>query len=325
MRVWFILVLALIAAALVSLVMGDQPLTVASVVRALAGAENATPVEQFIVTQLRLPRMVLAGLVGFALAVAGTATQAVIRNPLAEPGLLGVNAGAALAAMVVIVHFAWLPESLLPVFAFGGALMMSGIIFAVAWHEGISSLRLILIGIGLGAMAGACASFISVFGPVAETQRAMIWLSGSLADGRWIKSLWMVIGGVPCVFILWAMKHDLDLVAFGESHARALGQRVNLVRSIVIFASSGLAGVAVASAGPISFVGLVAPHIARRIVGTGHAWLIPAAGLIGAIMVILADLLARRAFAPGQLPVGLATAVLGAPFFGYLLWKKRHE
>ncbi|WP_050527001.1 FecCD family ABC transporter permease [Pseudorhodobacter aquimaris] len=325
MRVGFWLTVVLAASLMASLSVGDQSIPVMSVLGALLGTDSTPITDGFIVTELRLPRAVLGALVGAALAVAGAATQALIRNPLAEPGLLGINSGAALAATIVIIQVDTLPESLLPLFAVGGALAMSAAIYALAWRAGTSTLRLILIGIGLGALAGAAAAFLSVFGPVAQAQRAMVWLAGSLHDARWVKSLWLLAGGLPAVGVLWLMKHDLDLISLGDTTACALGQRVHMVRGIAVFAAAGLAGVAVAAAGPISFVGLVAPHIARKLVGAGHARLIPAAALTGAVMVVLADLFARRAFAPGQLPVGLATALLGAPFFGYLLWKKRHD
>lgn len=322
--VWIALFGGLTTACLVALTAGDEVISFADVVGALIGADEVSPVHQFIVAELRLPRVMLGLLVGAALAVAGVATQALIRNPLAEPGLLGISSGAALAAMIVIVQAEQLPETLLPLFAFLGALGVSVAVYALAWRAGVSAFRLILMGIALGALAGACASFVSVFGPVAQTQRAMVWLAGSLNDSRWIKVVWVAGAGVPAAALLWVMKHELDLIAFGDTTARALGQRVTLVQSAVILAVACLAGSAVAAAGPIAFVGLVAPHIARRFVGIDHVRLIPAAAITGAVMVVLADLFARRAFAPGQLPVGLATALLGAPFFGYLLWKNRH-
>ncbi|QCO55758.1 iron ABC transporter permease [Pseudorhodobacter turbinis] len=325
MRASIWLTLALAISLMASLSVGDQRIPALSVLGALVGADSTPITNGFIVIELRLPRAILGALVGAALAVAGAATQALIRNPLAESGLLGINSGAALAATIVIVQADNLPESLLPLFAVGGALAMSAAIYALAWRAGTNTLRLILVGIGLGALAGAAASFLSVFGPVAQAQRAMVWLAGSLNDARWVKSLWLLAGGLPAVGVLWLMKHDLDLISLGDTTARALGQRVHMVRGIAVFAAAGLAGVAVAAAGPIAFVGLVAPHVARRVVGAGHARLIPAAALTGAVMVVLADLFARRVFAPGQLPVGLATALLGAPFFGYILWKKRHD
>lgn len=319
------LLILLSLAAIAGLALGDQPVAVRDVVRALAGAETTSPVARIIVIDLRLPRVVIALLVGAALGVAGTATQALMRNPLAEPGILGINSGAALAAVVVIVWAGAIPETALPVLAFAGALAMSLAIYALAWRAGVTSLRIILIGIGLGSLAGAGATFLSVFGPVAEVQRAMVWLAGSLNDSRWTKVWWLVLPGLPALAVIWALARDLDLIGLGEDIARGRGQRVQVVTATTIFATALLAGASVAAAGPIAFVGLAAPHIARRLVGPRHGQLIPAAALTGAILLMLADLAARRAMAPAQLPVGLATALLGAPFFGYLLWKRRHD
>ena len=189
----------------------------------------------------------------------------------------------------------------------------------------MTSLRIILIGIGLGSLAGAGATFLSVFGPVAEVQRAMVWMAGSLNDSRWTKVWWLILFGLPAMAVLWAMSRDLDLIGFGDEIARGRGQRVQGVTGITILATAMLAGASVAAAGPIAFVGLVAPHIARRIVGPGHSQLFPATALTGSILLVLADLGARRAMAPAQLPVGLASVLLGAPYFAYLLWKRRND
>ncbi|MEC7761460.1 MAG: iron ABC transporter permease [Pseudomonadota bacterium] len=327
MRIWALAMLgaALAAACIASLAVGDQTVALGEVLGALAGDPETPQVSRVIVLDLRLPRVVLAALVGAALGLAGTLTQAIMRNPLAEPGALGINAGAALAAMVVIVRADALPESLLPVFAFAGALAMSATIYVLSWRAGTTSLRIILIGIGLGALAGAGASFISVFGPVAEVQRAMVWLAGSLNDARWVKVQWLVLWGLPALALALVLVRDLNLIALGDTVARGLGQRVDAVRGLAILCAAMLAGASVAAAGPISFVGLVAPHVARRIVGRHHAVLLPTSALCGALLVVLADLAARRVMAPAQVPVGLAAALIGAPFFGYILWKTRHE
>jgi iron complex transport system permease protein len=314
----------LLLAMLLALAAGDQPVPPVDVLRALAGAE-VSQVSETIVMTLRLPRVALAAAVGAALAVAGTATQAVLRNPLAEPGLLGINAGAALAAMIVIVEVASLPESVLPAVSFAGALITALAIQMFAWRAGTSSLRLILVGVGVGALAGAGASFIAAFGPAAEVQRAITWSAGSLQDARWVKLEWLVLWGLPGALALWLAARELDLIALGDRVAGGVGQRVQLVRGLVIVAVALLAGAAVAASGPIAFVGLAAPHVARALTGRNHARLIPVAAVCGAILLVVADLAARRLLAPVQVPVGLATALIGAPFFGYLLWSRRNE
>nr|WP_172296282.1 iron ABC transporter permease [Pseudoruegeria sp. HB172150] len=308
-----------------SVAMGELNLAPRDVISALTAPETAPPYVAMIVNDLRLPRAIMALLVGAALAVAGTATQAIMRNPLAEPGLIGINSGAALMAVIVIVETGTLPDRLMPVLSFAGALGMSVLIYALAWREGTSSLRIILIGIGLGALAGAAATFVSLMGDVAAAQRAMTWLAGSLQDSRWPKVVTLAAWSVLPFAVLWGLARELDLFRMGDEVGQGLGQNVDLMRGVIILACAALAGAAVAATGPVAFVGLAAPHIARKIVGASHRLLIPAAALTGAILVLLADIAARRLLAPVQLPVGVMTAILGAPFFGWLLWTRRNE
>lgn len=323
MRMWLALILLTAAVFLLALALGDQRIPVAEVLAALRGNGDAPPAAQMIVTGLRLPRAVMALLVGAALGASGAVAQAILRNPLAEPGLLGINAGAALAAVLVIIQLDGVPQSLLPWLTFGGALAMSAAIHALAWRQGTSSTRIILIGIGLSSMAGAAASFISTFGDAAAVQRAMVWLAGSLQDSRWERVRMLALWSAPPLLLAWAMARALDLIAFGDTVARGLGQRVDLVRGAAVLVCALLSGAAVAAAGLVAFVGLAAPHLARRLLGHAHLRLIPGAALIGGLLVLAADLAARNVMPPVQLPVGLFTALLGAPFFGWLLWRRR--
>lgn len=316
------LLLTLVVAALF---LGDQKLPPADVFGALVAPSKASLVTEMIVLDLRLPRALMAVVVGATLAVAGAISQSVMRNPLAEPGLLGINSGAALAALIVLVHRPQTSVVWLPWAAFGGALAMSGTIYALSWRGGASSARLILIGIGLSALAGAAASFISAFGDVTAVQRAMVWLAGSLADSRWVRVQTTVIWlAVPLALVLLTAR-ELDLAGFGDDTGRGLGQRVELTRAAMLLACTVLTGAAVAAAGLIGFVGLVAPHLARRFSGPRHGRLLPLSALIGAALVLAADILGRVVIAPAELPVGIVTALIGAPFFGYLLWKRRNE
>ncbi|MFY0633453.1 MAG: iron ABC transporter permease [Vannielia sp.] len=308
-----------------ALVLGDQPVPPQEVLSALFGADGVPTPSRVIVNELRLPRAVMALLVGAALAVAGAIAQAVMRNPLADPGIVGINAGAALAAMVVVVQVGSLPETALPWLTFGGALSMAASIHALAWRQGTTGTRIILVGIGLSALAGAGASAISVFGEPAAVQRAMVWLAGSLQGSRWERVPHLLLWAVPPALLVWAAARELDLIALGDDVARARGQGVNLARATAILACALLSGAAVAAAGLVAFVGLAAPHIARALVGPRHARLIPASALVGAGLLLCADITARAAAPPLRLPVGLVTALLGAPFFAYLLWKRRND
>ncbi|UYV36805.1 iron ABC transporter permease [Rhodobacteraceae bacterium D3-12] len=321
----FAAILVLLAVFAAALALGDQPISLKGLVRALSGQLDAGDPSRIIIVDLRLPRAVMAVCVGAALGVAGAIAQAVMRNPLADPGIIGINAGAALAAMLVIVQIGSLPESFLPWLTFAGALVMSGLIYLFSWRDGATSARIILVGLGLSAMAGAGASAISVFGDAAHVQRAMIWLAGSLQDSRWDKLGHLLGWGVPAAGLCWLASRELDLIALGDDVARGRGQRLNLVRGLLILCCAMLSGAAVAAAGLVAFVGLAAPHIARALFGFRHSALLPGAAVIGALLVIGADILARRAAPPLQLPVGVITALLGAPFFGYLLWAHRDD
>lgn len=322
-RVYILLVVFLLLACAIALAVGDQTFGWVELASALIAPDDAPA--STIVWTLRLPRTVLGALVGAALAVAGTVSQAVLRNPLAEPGILGINAGAALVAVLVIVELHSVPDSAISWLAFLGALVMSGAVYLLAWQQGTRSLRIILVGVGLSALAGGLASFIATFGDVTSVQRAMVWLAGSLQYARWPQVQTLALWLVGPMALVWICARELNLIAMGDDVARGLGQRVNLVRGGMIFATAAISGAAVAAAGLISFVGLAAPHIARRLVGHRHAALIPAAALCGATLVVGADILARGLMPPAQLPVGLVTGFVGAPFFAWLLWKKRDE
>ncbi len=317
------LLLAVLVAA--SLAFGDVSLTWRELFDALAGTGEPDPQSAMIVFDLRLPRVLLALLVGVALATAGTITLAIMRNPLAEPGVLGINSGAAAAAMAVIVLVQDPPVGLLQAAGFLGAATMALAVYALAWRSGTSSLRIILIGIGLSALATAFTTLLSAFGDIGDVQRAMIWLAGSVYDASMVKvrllALWLI---VPVALAL-VFARELDLIRFGDLSARSLGQPVDLVRGLMIVLVTVLSGAAVAACGLIGFVGLIAPHMARRLVGGAHARLLPVAALIGACLVVAADLAGRIILPPVQLPAGIVTGLLGAPFFAYLLWIRRHD
>jgi len=316
-----LLIAALAAAALSH---GDHPLAWSELGGALTGRSTATRQAELVVMDLRLPRLLLAFLVGAALAVAGAVAQAILHNPLAEPGLLGINAGAGLAAMVVMVVVPSAPVAVLPVAGFLGASAMAAAIHLLAWRGGTTSLRLILIGIGLGSVAMAGTTLIATLGDIRDVQRALIWLSGSVHHANWtgvqVLALWLA----PPMALVMMTTRELDLIGLGDLPARSLGQRADLIRALMVLLCTAMAGAAVSAAGLIGFVGLIAPHAARRLVGPSHAHLIPVTALLGGTLVMAADFMGRTIAAPVQLPAGLVTALIGAPFFAYLLWGRRH-
>lgn len=309
---------------LAALACGDYAVPPVDIVALLLRPSEAPPHVAMIVMDLRMPRLLLGILVGAGLAVAGAIAQSVLRNPLAEPGLLGINAGAALAVMIVMVGLHDAPAYLTPWAGFLGATVMAAAIYGLSWRNGTASLRIILIGIGLGSLAGAATTTLSTFGAIADVQRALIWLAGSVYHADWAGvgtlALWLFL---PLTLALVSSR-QLDLIRLGDVTAHGLGQRVNLVRALLILLCTLISGAAVAVAGLIGFIGLIAPHMARRLVGPMHAQVLPVSALIGALLVVAADLLGRTALGPVELPAGVVTALIGAPFFGILLWRHRH-
>jgi iron complex transport system permease protein len=324
MRIVLASIAIMLACVLAGLAYGDFALSVADLLRALFRSPDAPPQALMIVWSIRLPRVLLAVLVGMALAVAGAIAQAVLRNPLADPGIIGINSGAALAAMVVLVGLDDVSPAILPVAGFAGASAMVAAIFLLSWNNGTSSLRLLLIGIGLGALASAATTFLTAVGDIGDVQRAMVWMAGSLFDSNWTKVAVLAAWSAPVMVAAWLVSHHLDATLLGDGIAANLGQRVQLTRTLLILGCTLLSGAAVAAAGLVSFVGLLAPHIARRLVGPLHRALLPVAALTGGTLVVIADVASRMVIAPAQLPVGLTIALVGAPFFGWLMWNRRN-
>jgi iron complex transport system permease protein len=278
-----------------------------------------------VVHTFRLPRIVLAFLVGMALATSGTIMQGITRNPLADPYLLGVSGGAGLAAVAIIVWLRNVPFGLLPWAAFFGALLMAGAIFTLAWKNGSSTpIRLILIGIALESVVGAFTTVMLLFGEINDVQQAYVWLTGSVYGRNWehVQSLgaWLIVF-LPAAFLL---ARGLNTLGLGDDTAKGLGMRVEYQRGLLLLVSVALAAAAVAVSGTIGFVGLIAPHITRRLVGPAHEGLLPVSALFGGALLVLADLIGRWVIAPSELPVGIVIAMIGAPYFMYLLYRSRN-
>jgi iron complex transport system permease protein len=258
------------------------------------------------------------------LAIAGTILQGLTRNPLAAPEIIGVNAGAGLAAVALIVLFPSTPVSFLPLLAFVGAFIAAFSVYGLAWDRGSSPMRLILVGIGVGAIALALTSLLMAFGNINGVSQALIWLAGSVYGRTWehIQALlpWLMVF-IP-LSLLGA--RELNTLQLGDDVARGLGSSVEWRRALLLITCVGLAGASVATAGTIGFVGLMAPHLSRQLVGASHEGLLPTAALTGGLVVLLADFLGRSLFAPIELPCGLITAAVGAPYFLYLLYRNRN-
>jgi iron complex transport system permease protein len=318
-------VLAMLAAMVVNIGVGEYPIAPLDVLRTVLHLPTDNPDYDFIVNTLRLPRMLIAALVGLALGISGAIMQGLTRNPLADPGIIGISAGAGLVAVLLIVVVKDVPAGAIPAAAFAGALMVAGVIYLLAWNHGDSPIRLILVGIGLQAALGAVTQMAITFGDIYDVQRALIWLTGSVYGRSW-EEFWPLLPWVvvfaPLALLL---ARDLNALNLGEDVARGLGNCVARQRGLLLITAVALAGATVAAAGAIGFVGLMAPHIARRLVGPDHTGLLPTAGTLGALIVVGADLVGRTIFAPIELPCGLITAVVGAPFFLYLLYRQRNR
>ena len=320
----FIVTVVTLAVMVINIGVGEYPIPALDVIKTVLHLPTANFDDyNFIVNTLRLPRMLVAALVGVALGISGAIMQGLTRNPLASPDILGISAGAGLVAVTLIVVVQDVPGGVIPLAAFGGALLIAGLIYLLAWRGGDSPLRLILVGIGLAAVTGALTTLMITFGDIYDVQRALIWLTGSVYARSWAEVWgllpWLLLF-VPLAFLL---ARDLNALHLGEEVARGLGTQVAWRRGLLMVTAVALAGATVAAAGTIGFVGLMAPHIGRRLVGPDQVGLLPTAGVLGGMIVVASDLVGRTLFAPIELPCGLITAAVGAPFFIYLLWRQR--
>ncbi|MFC5141515.1 FecCD family ABC transporter permease [Actinomycetospora rhizophila] len=307
-------VIGIVATAL-SVSVGEFPIPLRDVAATLVGAGTRT--DEFIIVGLRLPRALVGLGCGMALGVSGLIFQTLVRNPLAAPDVIGVTGGASLTGVAVLILGA--PPALLPVGAFAGAVASATLVYALAWRGGLSPYRLVLVGIALAAAFAAGTSYLLVVGELIDVQRAAVWLVGSLNGVTW-EEFWPLVAGLVVLFpATAALTRALDALSLGEESSVALGVDVSRARLALVVVAAALAAFAVAAAGPIGFVAFIAPHIARRLTGLTGAAVLPAAALVGGVLVMVCDLVARVVLAPVELPVGTVTAVVGAPFFLYLL------
>ena len=318
------LALALLAVSVLNLSLGSFPISAGDALRTALQLESANPDHHFVVNQLRLPRALIALLVGMALAVSGAVLQGLTRNALASPGIVGVNAGASVTVVAAIIAFPQISVRFYPLAAMVGAFAAAGIIYALAWRGGSSPLRFILIGIAVAAVAGAITSTLVVFGDIERVTGALVWMAGSVNGASW-KHARALLPWLLLLLPVMLSARALNALNLGDAVATGLGVRVEWQRGLLLFASVALAAAAVSVAGTIGFVGLMAPHIARQLSGPSHEGLLPTAALTGGLIVLAADTAGRNLFAPTQIPVGLFTAIIGVPYFLYLLYRHRNE
>lgn len=315
-----VLALAFGAVACLALMVGAVPIDVFDLLR---GA--LTPRDTSVIAGIRLPRILLAAVVGASLAVSGAAMQGLFRNPLADPGLIGISSGAALAVAVTIVLVAPSSSGVLGLYglsvaAFAGGLATSLMIFRFSrWSGGSSVTYMLLTGIAVTAIAGAGTGFLTFLSDDQQLRTLTFWTMGSLSG-----ALWTAVGVaasvvVPSTLVLFRRARDLNLLLLGEREARYLGVDSDRLKRTVIICTALSVGAAVAVSGIIGFVGLVVPHLVRLMIGPDHRVLIPASALLGGTLVMLADTVARTVVAPAEMSVGILTSLIGGPFFLWLL------
>lgn len=311
------LLAGLAGALLLAISVGSVELSVAEVWRALCG--GGEPMHRLLIFELRLPRALVAVAVGGLLALAGALLQVLLRNPLADPYVLGVSGGAAVAALAALL--AGLAAALVPLVAFAGALVSTILVFGLARGEGAwGTSRLLLTGVVLATGWSAVVTLLLASAPPGELPGMLYWLMGDLAAAR--RPLLPLTVLAACLLASLPMAPQLNILGRGEQVAASVGIRVGRLQTGVYLVSSLATGVAVAAGGSIGFVGLVVPHMLRLIVGNDQRVLLPAAALGGALLVLVADLVARTVVAPQQLPVGALTALLGVPVFLVLLRRR---
>lgn len=312
----------LVLAGFIAVGVGAVPVPPGEILRALAGSTDVTT--RSIVVDLRLPRAVMAMLIGAALAVAGTVFQALLRNPLAEPYILGVSGGAAVGAVGVIGFVAGAPGWLVPAAAFAGGIGAIVLVFQIATAVGttLDTRVLLLAGVVVGAFFNAVILLLLTLAEVETFRSAVFWMMGSLASASWRSVSLLSLSTVPALAILLGLARPLNLMAIGEETALYLGTRVETVKRVAYVIASLLVAAGVAAAGVIGFVGLIVPHALRLVGGGDHRFLLPGSALAGAAFLLLADTAARAAAAPVELPVGVVTALIGVPVFVVLLTRR---
>ncbi|WP_347116017.1 iron ABC transporter permease [Leclercia sp. S52] len=275
---------------------------------------------------IRLPRVLLALVIGGSLALAGCVMQGLFRNPLADPGLLGISSGAACAVALWVVLPVTLPALLMlyaPMLAaFLGALAATIVIFLLSQQRESSLSRLLLVGIAINALCGAAVGVLSWVSNDAQLRQLSLWGMGSLGQAQWSTLLAVTSLMIPTVLVIWRQASALNLLQLGEEEAHYLGIDVRIVQRVLLLCSALLVAAAVAVSGVIGFIGLVVPHLMRMWLGSDHRAVIPGSVLAGAFLLLIADTAARTLVAPAEMPVGLLTSILGAPWFLWLIFRR---
>ena len=308
-------ILILLVTVLVSLKLGSINITFRELIKGIFLGQSDGNIG--IIKDLRMPRVIIAILVGANLAIAGVLLQAVIRNPLADPYITGISSG---ACVVTVFFMVFIPSvtNLRPIFGFFGGLVCCMIIYFMAYKNGLSPIRIVLAGAACNALLGGFSSMITVSAGLGASN-IQKWMMGSLATVNWSNVNILLIYSTIGILAAILLSKVCNILALGSKNAKSLGFNSNIYMIIVTAVAVFLASISTAIAGVISFVGLVVPHICRIIIGSDHKYLIPCSGIVGAFLVLFADTVGRMAMRPNEIPVGVVTAIFGAPFFLYIL------
>ena len=317
-----VIVLVVLAAAAVFAfilgnVVGTMDISVSDIVNTISGDHTGT--NNKVIWNIRLPRMILAALVGINLALSGSMLQGVMKNPLADPSIIGISSGAGLFGILILVVFPQL-QNLVPIVAFAGAMLAAVIIYLLAWKGGIDPTRIVLSGVAVSELFGAGISAILVFFSD-RVHGALTFMNGSLSSRSWGEVRTILPYTVAGLLLALVFADKLNILVLGDDTARGLGLNVELTRLGFTALAALLAASAVSVVGLLGFVGLIVPHSIRLILGNNYKIMFPATALLGAALVMLSDTFARTVLSPTEIPVGIVMAVLGVPFFLYLLRK----
>ncbi|MFL6561359.1 MAG: FecCD family ABC transporter permease [Bacillus sp. (in: firmicutes)] len=313
---------------IISLNLGVVRIAPIDVFKTLLGM--GTPRDRLVLVDFRLPRMILSLLIGAGLAVSGAILQGVTKNELADPGILGINTGAGFMVILFIYFFQGSMNSvstlgifLLPLFALVGAVIAAFLIYVLAWKKGIDPVRLILVGIGVNSGFGAAIVIFQLKMNPQDFMQAAVWLSGDIWGTNWkFVAILAPLILLLLPFVLYKA-HILNIMNLGEQVATGLGIQVEKERRLLLLAAVALAGFSVAAGGGIAFLGLVTPHIAKRLIGPKHQLFLPITAVLGSFVLLLADTIGKNLLAPTQIPVGIVVAIFSAPYFIFLLMKAK--
>jgi len=329
----FVLLIFIIGASYLHLTNGVFDMSIVDVLKTLLRVDSNVNYD-LVIFEFRLPRIVIAGLVGVGLSIAGVVLQGITRNGLADPGILGINAGAGAAVVIFMFFFqvrlvdadihSWLSVLMMPVFGFAGGAVAAALIFIFAMkNRYLDMQRLILTGIAINSGFGALSMYLSLKMNEKDYESAAVWMAGSIYNANWI----FIVSMLPWVIILgiylYKKAYLLDYFQLEEGSITSLGIEVEKEKIKLLLASVGLVSACVSVSGSIGFIGLMAPHIAKQLVGIRHQYVLPVSALIGATLLIIADFIGKTVFAPAELAVGIVVSIIGIPYFLYLLVKAK--